>query len=154
MRLKELEKLGEIAGNQTDRNLIAGMVISSDGNLARRIIEDWLGTSLPLWEMFYSELSTSPLEGHLAGPSPAQEHILRRMRDKGHRLAPVRGFFRWIGGSDERAHRVTVALMIERGWLRMVESQVMGLEYLIIPTREGMVALANNELDKDDRVWP
>lgn len=149
MRRERIEEIRNL-----DADDLAAYIVANDGHLAREIVEDWLYVTLPLWEMFYGNLTTKILEGNLAGPSPAQVYILKRMHNKGHRIAAIRGMLRWIGGSDRQIYRHSIRVMIEKGWLRIGSSAVVGLEYVLEPTRAGELVLLNYELDRKGRVYP
>ncbi len=156
MRYKDIERItnqGQKVG-YTDPGSMAAHIVRYDGHLAREIVEEWLNIVLPSWMQFYSQLDTDPIsviEGHVQGPSSPQALILKRMRDRGHRVGPKRGFFRWIGGHDDLLQRRTMIKMVEKGWLRVGQPAVRGLEYILEPTEEGMKALANYELDTSGR---
>lgn len=155
MKFKKIEQVSEyLRDKDGNTKLVAAHIVRYNGNLTREIVEEWLNTLLPMWLQFYDQLNTDPassLEGHVQGPSKTQAAILKRMRDKGHRIGPVRGMFRWIGGHDDMLRRNILLLMVEKGWLRVGWSAVAGLEYILEPTREGMKALANYELDTSGR---
>lgn len=131
----------------------AAYIVANDGGLSREIIESWLTLVLPIWARFYNSLSDNVHEGHLKGPSPGQAYIMKRMRDKGHRVAPVRGFFRWLDGHDRRITRTSVRIMLERGWVRAVDGPE-GTEFILELTEQGLFVLKNMELDTEDRAWP
>lgn len=143
MKLKTINQINNLEAE--DR---AAYIVANDGQLATEIIRDWLGVTLPIWEAFYNQLSDKPKEGSYKGPTPPQEYVLRRMRDKGHRIAHMRGMLRWIGGSDRKIFRNTAQKLIEKGWVRIIPSSVLGFEYELMPTLEGMAALANAEMDE------
>jgi hypothetical protein len=152
MELKHVEKVNEMSEKATTSESLAAYIIANDTNLSRRIIQDWLDVAWKYWQKFYDPLTKHPEEGHLAGPTPAQARILKRMCEKGHKIAPVRGMFRWTEGNDVTIFRATMRVMIEKGWLRMSNTTIPGLEYILEPTELGKFVLANYDLDREERI--
>lgn len=147
-------ELIKIALTNVDKDKAARHLLERNYALAVAIVEDWLKTDL--WGKLYGSLSENRDEGHMSGPSPAQERTLKRMRDTGDKISSVRGNFRWLDNPDEHNYplsRIVVRIMLENGWIEMLPPDREGVEYVLFITDKGRFALANTELDPSERSY-
>jgi hypothetical protein len=155
MKEEEYRQITELANSKgldpaTDAPRLCRVLAEKDFAIVWAVMEDWFMTMYPQWARMYDGLAHPSKRGRSTGLSIPQARILKRMRDRGHTISVINGFFRWTSGHDRYLGRPTMQIMLERGWIAIVKPSKEGLEFEIIPTRNGLHALSLADMEYGD----